>query len=115
MRATPNPKPKPKPNPKPKPEPNPNPNPNANPGGDTSTFTIDADSTHLAIFTQHDPAEFERDTHYLTVPHGDHADAVDAAHVLACAGAGGAAAPTVDAGDDESLPWGEVTATLHAH
>ena len=76
----------------------------------TSTFTIDADSTHLAIFTQHDPAEFERDTHYLTVPHGDHADAVDAAHVLAC-GAGGAAAPTGDAGDDESLPWGEVIAS----
>ena len=52
-------------------------------GGDTSTFTIEAAGlSHLAIFTEHDPAEFERDTHYLTVSHGDHADDVEALHIL---------------------------------
>ena len=87
--------------------------------GDT-TFTIDAESSHFAIFTQHDPAEFECDTHYLTVSHGDHADDVEAAHTVSCGGDGTApAAPPPDdgcGGDDESLPWGEViAATLLAN
>eukprot|EP00620_Florenciella_sp_RCC1587_P018344 CAMPEP_0182577670 /NCGR_PEP_ID=MMETSP1324-20130603/38513_1 /TAXON_ID=236786 /ORGANISM="Florenciella sp., Strain RCC1587" /LENGTH=427 /DNA_ID=CAMNT_0024793525 /DNA_START=60 /DNA_END=1343 /DNA_ORIENTATION=+ len=47
---------------------------------DTSTYDIDvAGVDYIAIFTEHDPSEFEADTHYLLTAAGED---VEAAHTL---------------------------------
>ena len=47
---------------------------------DTSTYDIDVSGIdYITIFTEHDPSEFEADTHYLLTAAGDD---VEAAHTL---------------------------------
>ena len=47
---------------------------------ETSTYDIDVSGAdHIVIFTEHSPAEFEADTHYLLTADGD---AVEASHEL---------------------------------
>ena len=47
---------------------------------DTSTYNIDVSGVdYIVIFTEHDPSEFEADTHYLLTTAGDD---VEAAHTI---------------------------------
>jgi hypothetical protein len=66
-----------------------------------STFTLNLTGvSHVAIFTQHSVAEFERDTHYLT---DDHGHDVEALHTLpeASDGAAGGDHDDHDHGGDD--------------